>query len=150
MTWVTNYEQSVETFSAASKTESEINQSEFNVRIKCLARRRFWSDITKMDPVVLNIVFLHCVIWWLLYFRKEAAESHITMHNQGLRFGFFFLLGYTDGNVSPFVFSDYCRYTHIYPNGCGDPLKSLYNELQAYFFPADHKFTKYVQSGLKN
>lgn len=90
MTWVTNYEQSVETFTADFKNESEINQSEFNVRSKCLARRRFWSDITKMDPVVLNIVFLHCVIWWLLYLRKEAAESHITMHNHGLRFGLFF------------------------------------------------------------
>lgn len=85
MTWVTNYEQSVETFTADFK-----NESEFNVRSKCLARRRFWSDVTKMGPVVLNIVFLHCVIWWLLYLRKEAAESHITMYNQGLRFGLFF------------------------------------------------------------
>lgn len=50
----------------------------------------------KMDPVVLNIVFSHCVIWWLLYFGKEAQESHVTTQKQRekatvkVRFGCFF------------------------------------------------------------
>lgn len=77
-------------------------------------------------------VFTLCYLVAFIFEKGSSREPH---HNAqpGITVWLVFLLGYTDGNVSPFIFSDYCRYTHIYPNGCGDPFTSLYNELQAYF-----------------
>lgn len=35
----------------------------------------FGQTLKKENPVAQRIVFLHCVIWWLLYFGKEAERK---------------------------------------------------------------------------
>ncbi len=50
--------------------------------IQMFGQTAFLVRHNKMGPVVLYIVFLHCVIWWLLYFGKKAVESHFPVKDQ--------------------------------------------------------------------